>query len=287
VYFDIEPFPGVRMEDDGTNGSGAQIYIADTGLLASTTSHPWLSGVSGAADPLDPEPGKVIQPYAGHGTFVAAAARCMAPKARVYVSNVFKIAGSALETDLVQDLYTALNQGFDIFNLSVTTPSKGDLVMIGFEGWRDLLRQQNPGAVCVVAAGNDGKHGKFWPAAYPEMVSVGALAADWRSRATFSNYGDWVKVYAPGRDLVNAYATGIYECQDAPYAGQLRRFYGMAKWSGTSFSTPMVAGLIAARKSRANVTAREAADSLLSDAATQAIPHVGPVLLPYDNVFKI
>jgi subtilisin family serine protease len=162
----------------------------------------------------------------------------------------------------------------------------GKVELIGFEAWRAHLAR-HPGVACVVAAGNDGQHGKFWPAAFPEMVSVGALAADWRSRASFSNYGDWVKVYAPGRDLVNAYAKGVHECHDAPYAGQLRRFYGTAKWSGTSFSTPLVAGLITARKSRAGVTAREAADSLLSDAAAQSIPGAGPVILPYDNAFKI
>jgi subtilase family serine protease len=61
----------------------------------------------------------------------------------------------------------------------------------------------------------------------------------------------------------------------------------LAKWSGTSFSTPLVAGLIAARKSRAGVTAREAADSLLNDAAAQPIPGIGPIILPYDKAFKI
>jgi subtilisin family serine protease len=288
VYFDIEPYPGVRMVDDGTDGSGARIYIADTGLLhkGALDSHPWLRGVDGAPDPLDPRPGELIQPYAAHGTFVAAVARCMAPKAHIYVSNAFQVAGSVLESDLVVDLTNALNDGYEIFNLSITTPSRGLLHSIGFDGWRNLLSQR-PGVVCVVAAGNDGKHEPFYPAAYPEMVSVGALAADWRSRASFSNYGDWVKVYAPGRDLINAYATGIYECQDPPYRHQIRRFYGMAKWSGTSFSTPMVAGLIAARKSRTGQTAWDAAQSLLGDAQTQAIPHVGPILLPYDNTFKI
>ncbi len=286
VYFEIEPFPGVRMVADGSDGDGVRVYVADTGLLADAESHSWLNGVRGEPDPLEPQPGEIIKPYAGHGTFVAGVLRCMAPKAVVFVSNVFKIAGSALESDFVKDLDAALNHGVDIFNLSVTTPSRNDLRLLGFEAWLKLLGE-HPGVVCVVAAGNDGKRGRFWPAAFPGMVSVGALAADWRSRASFSNYGNWVKVYAPGRNLVNAYATGTYECKDAPYEGQRREFFGMAEWSGTSFSTPLVAGLIAARKSRAGGTAQEAADSLLADAQSQAIPHIGPVLLPYDNTFKI
>jgi subtilisin family serine protease len=286
VYFEIEPFPGVRNEDDGSDGRGVRVYVADTGLLSDAASHSWLEGVGGDADPLQPKPGDIIPPYAGHGTFVAGVLRCMAPKADVTVSNVFKVAGSALESDFVKDLTQALDDGFDIFNLSVTTPSRKDLELLGFGAWLTLLGQ-HPGVACVVAAGNDGTREKFWPAAFPGMVAVGALAADWRSRASFSNYGHWVKVYAPGRNLINAYATGTYECQDAPYVGQLREFFGMARWSGTSFSTPMVTGLIAARKSRTGGTAQEAADSLLADAQTQAIPNVGPILLPYDNKFGI
>jgi len=286
VYFEIEPSPGVRNEDDGSDGDGVQVYVADTGLLADAASHSWLAGVRGDPDPLEPKPGEFIKPYAGHGTFVGGVLRCMAPKADVFVSNVFRVAGSALESDFVQDLTQALDGGVDIFNLSVTTPTRKDLELLGFGAWLTLLRQ-HPGVACVVAAGNDGKQEKFWPAAFPGMVSVGALAADWRSRASFSNYGDWVKVYAPGRNLINAYATGTYECKDAPYAGQKREFFGMASWSGTSFSTPMVAGLIAARKSRTGETAQQAADSLLADAQSQAIPHVGPILLPYGNTFGI
>lgn len=61
----------------------------------------------------------------------------------------------------------------------------------------------------------------------------------------------------------------------------------LTKWSSTSFSTPLVAGLIAARKSRAGVAAKETADSLLNDATAQAIPGVGPIILPYGNAFEI
>jgi subtilisin family serine protease len=291
AYFEIEPSPGVRM-DRGSNGNGVRIYIADTGLLADADSHWWLKRVRGEPDPLEPVPGELIKPYAGHGTFVAGVARCMARDASLYVSSAFKVAGSALESDFVHDLTNALDYGVEIFNLSVTTRAKGILLLLGFEQWLTLLREQHPDAVCVVAAGNDNSAQEFWPAAYavkyPEhVISVGALAADWRSRASFSNHGTWVNVYAPGRDLVNAYATGTYQCQDAPYTGQLREFYGMAKWSGTSFSTPIVTGLIAARMSRANVTAREAAASLLEDARDQTVPGVRAILLPYDNDFGI
>lgn len=309
VYDGTEPYPAVAP---GCAGEGIKIYVADTGLLwykgdqddpqtgiwwnpspppliiNEGNPHRWLKGVQGthdkAQDLTQAQSGatQTILPYEAHGTFVAGVIRCVAPKSEIFVANAFKVGGSTLETHLARHLNASLAGGYNLYHLSIECPTRNDHPLITIERWLRRLRTYK-GIACVVAAGNSGYALPTWPAAFPDVVSVGALAADWRSRASFSNYGPWVDVYAPGRDLVNAFAIGNYECYMAPYKNKSRTFYGMAKWSGTSFSTPIVTGLIAARMSRTGENGREASAAILAEARARSIPGVGPIALPYHD----
>lgn len=279
---DIQPDPGVC----DASGTGVSIYVPDTGLLAGAPdAHPWLAGVTGEVDglpPPDPYGVVFIPEYSGHGTFIAGVARCMAPASTVFVTSDFTIAGALSEFELVLRLNEALGFGVDIISLSAGGTTRLNLPLLSFESFWNRYRSYS-GVQLVASAGNNSTSRPFWPAAFPRVVAVGALDAQRRGRAYFSDYGSWVDVYAPGEDLVNAYATGTYQYREPPRIGEEAAFDGMARWSGTSFATPLVSGLIAARMSRTGESSRMAADALLAAARAQNIPGVGPVLLPCDT----
>ena len=80
-----------------------------------------------------------------------------------------------------------------VVNLSAGSYTRNDWLLLSFSAF------DYGGITLTAAAGNDATDRKFWPAAFDWAVGVGALGADLRNRAWFSNYGDWVDVYTPRR----------------------------------------------------------------------------------------
>ncbi|WP_188193338.1 S8 family peptidase [Nonomuraea sp. SYSU D8015] len=268
------PWPAQRPPAPGANP--VLIGVADTGLLDGPLPA-WLAGVQGDLDalgPILPSGLARIPPFTGHGTFAAGVARCMAPQADVFVADHFSLSGGELESAIAARLEDLIEQqGPAVVNLSAGTYTRGNWTPLGF----DVFHERHPDVVLVAAAGNDSTDRPFYPAAYPWAVSVGALGPDQVHRAWFSNYGDWVDVYALGEGLVNAYAHGEYVYQEPPKEPAVQVFQGMSRWDGTSFAAPLVAGMIAEHLARNGGQPEDAKNAVLSQAT--ALPGVGQALI--------
>ena len=151
-----EPYPPVCR---GDGGKGVRIYIADTGLVENAAATcPWLHGVKGDTDSRT-GPDNALQPYYGHGTFVAGVVRCLAPKAEIYVANLFNIAGSKLESDFVTELNAAFDFAFEVLHLTAECPTRKNIQLMALEAWLELLRPFK-GVVVVAPAGNHDAGGR-------------------------------------------------------------------------------------------------------------------------------
>lgn len=276
---------------DPSAGRDVAVSVVDTGLLSGASAWaPWIEGVrpDTSADIEDPDQIKInaleheidgfADPYAGHGTFISGVIRCLAPASAVVVERYLDASGFARESRIIQQLHDALGRSPDIISMSAGCYTRKNVPSLAFQAlWEERLSQLG-GIVLVAAAGNQSGTTPFWPAAFPWCVGVGSMTRDGQDRSWFSNHGAWVDVYAPGEDIVNAYAQMKYK---TIVDGNVRdTSAGIVKWSGTSFSTPIVTGLIAARMSRTGENARQAADALLAAARGQFRPGVGPRLFP-------
>ncbi|MEU8224112.1 S8/S53 family peptidase [Kribbella sp. NPDC048915] len=277
--------PTPFLADGAADGRGVKVVVLDVGWSEAPAAY-WLAGVTGDPEDAFDSSGR-IRPYAGHGTFVAGVLRSIARNVEVVVKSYFTTAGAMWEFDLAAALDEVLDLAPDIISLSAGTRTRFDLPPLGLDVFVQTRLNRVNGLTLVAAAGNESSRDYFWPAAFPEAVGVGALADNGRDRAAFSNFGGWVDVYAPGEHLVNAFLTGDYECTEPPNTGELRSFKGMARWSGTSFATPLVAGLIAGRMSVTGENAQQAADALLAFALTQPSPGAGPVLRAADALASL
>lgn len=208
---------------------------------------------------------------AGHSTFIRTIIERGAAPGAFWMRGVIANDGDGAESDIavaLEDLHDDIDRsgtGFDrlIVNLSFSGYYLGDREPPRVAAAIRALTDR--GAVVVAAAGNDGECRKKYPAAMPEVISVGSVGPCGPSY--FSNHGPWVDVSAPGEDLVSRFFDrfdGAYEPEPGSTEPDIDEFSGWAMWSGTSFSTAAVVAVIASNVARFGCSAKEAAELVVT-----------------------
>jgi subtilisin family serine protease len=231
-----------------------------------------------------------LDPVAGHGTFITGLIAQHAPDCSVRVRGVVTNLGDTDECEVahaLEDLYGTV----DFVNMSFS--SYAPLAPHGLlaAAVRRLQREPSPagrrsgaplseqGAVVVASAGNDGTCLPTYPGALPGVVSVGAIGP--HGPAPFTNYGSWVRACAPGVDVVSTFFSG-FDGYEVAAAGQPDpdKFDGWARWSGTSFSAPIVLACLARTVYRTGCSPRQAVARLIDGPGLGALPWLGTVVNP-------
>jgi subtilisin family serine protease len=212
---------------DVTQGSSRVVVaVIDTGVDG---QHPDLRGaVVPGYDFVNSDPNPTDDH--GHGTAVAGVIAARADnhlggagicwRCSIMPVKVLDVSGSGDDTVIAAGIVWATDHGAKVINLSLGGPGTSPELTsaIGYATGK--------GAIVVAAAGNSGTTTQFYPAADPRALSVAATTvAD--QRYSWSNFGSWVRVAAPG-------------CNVAPVLGG-----GYGNFCGTSSAAPLVTGLVA------------------------------------------
>jgi subtilisin family serine protease len=115
----------------------------------------------------------------------------------------------------------AADHGVRVINISLGGPAPSAALQKAVDyAW-------GKGAILIASAMNSSSAEPYYPAACNHVVAVSASDSNDRL-AGFSNYGNWVQIAAPGTNILTTAAGG-----------------GYGYWYGTSFSSPLVAGVAA------------------------------------------
>jgi subtilisin family serine protease len=222
-----------------TGSSAVKIAVVDTGVTANADLAGAVTGgydyVNNDGSPTDDE---------GHGTMVASliAARgdngkgiagvCW--KCTILPVKVLNSKGEGYDSAVAKGIIYAANNGAQIINLSLGGPSSSSVLSdaVAYAAYRNVL--------VVSAAGNEGTSKRSYPAAYPDVLAVGAVETGTGTRAYYSNFNSsadhWVDVAAPGTvTTLDQSGNLAYDVDDS---GKV-----VPRVRGTSFSSPIVAGI--------------------------------------------
>lgn len=167
----------------------------------------------------------------GHGTHVAGIVAAssnnsigvagVAWNVKLMPIKVLNQNASGLASTVANGIIYAADHGAHVINLSLGSSHYSSALHDSIK-YADSL-----GVVVVVAAGNTNTESYHYPAANPEVIAVASTGSE-DEKSSFSTYGYWVDIAAPGTSILSTYKDGQYK-----------------SLSGTSMAAPYVAGAVA------------------------------------------
>lgn len=232
-----------------TEATARRVAVLDTGV---NLSDPVIGTNCTGDGETAPAAGAVLPPFSGHGTFIAGTIIAKIPNIRIESVNMMGGNGLVEDAKLAYALKRFETDRVDVINLSAASQVFRPEMVQTVAQLETLLRLQ-PRLVIVAAAGNDASSAETYPAAMPEVIGVAAVRKQ-GTRACFSNWGGWVNASAIGVDRVSRFLTYNGKVHVPPTVGScpkpnppdsgVRQFNGWARWSGTSFATPVVTAAV-------------------------------------------
>jgi subtilisin family serine protease len=230
-----------------TRGLGVTVAILDSGVDA---AHPDLAGAMLPGWNTYDNNSDTRDVY-GHGTKVAGAAAAIgnnsagvagvAYQARIMPMRVTDLNGWAYTSTLSLGLTWAADRGARVANMSFQGVCASSTVLSAAQYFR------NKGGVAVAAAGNTGA---LLSGSQSSALTCVAATTSSDARASWSSYGAFVDVAAPGASIYSTVRGG-----------------GYAAVSGTSFASPIVAGVYALMKAANGSLAPGTLDQILTSTA--------------------
>jgi len=276
---------GQAKQRTACSSTGATVAILDTGIKIDGIPKPSDVDFKGLGDGVRDRPDVNADGFldiaAGHSTFIRTIIERSSPTVEFIVEGVMHNDGDGDEVEVADALLRVFEAVKDksqlILNLSFSGYYPGDVEPPLIAWW--IRKFVDAGAVVVAAAGNDGHCRPKFPAAMPEVLSVGAIGPC--GPAPFSNHGPWVNACAPGEDLVSEFFDhfdGAFEPVVPTSAPDIDHFSGWAMWSGTSFSTPAVVGALCEIIELHDCSANEAVQRLIKTPGLFRLPDYGVVV---------